>query len=264
RTLRDSISLTIGGTLATYPLDIESSRKLHDALFAPVAGDLAGLDHLVFEPDGAMLQLPINLLTADQAGAEAYHARVNGGGDEFDFRGIRWLGRGTAISTALSPASFRGGRRIPASQASRAYLGLGENVPVGPMSRTVLMRDLPTSRDQNCMVPLASWNRPIPANELRLGSQAFGSTRSDLLTGAAFTDTAIKERDDLGDFRVLHFATHGLVTAPRPGCPAQPALLTSFGEQGSDGLLEFGEIFELDLDADLVILSACDTASLAG
>ena len=42
------------------------------------------------------------------------------------------------------------------------------------------------------------------------------------------------------------------------------ALLTSFGGPGSDGLLQFAEVFELKLDADLVILSACDTASLAG
>ena len=65
-------------------------------------------------------------------------------------------------------------------------------------------------------------------------------------------------------FRILHFATHGVVTPPRPGCPAQPALLTSFGGPGSDGLLEFSDVFDLDLDADLVILSACDTASAAG
>jgi CHAT domain-containing protein len=53
------------------------------------------------------------------------------------------------------------------------------------------------------------------------------------------------------------------VTAPRPECPARPALLTSFGEQESDGLLTFREIFDLRLDADLVILSACDTAGKA-
>ncbi len=61
----------------------------------------------------------------------------------------------------------------------------------------------------------------------------------------------------------MHFATHGLVTAPRPECPARPALMTSFGEGESDGLLTFSEIFDLKIDADLVILSACDTAGKA-
>jgi len=67
-------------------------------------------------------------------------------------------------------------------------------------------------------------------------------------------------RSDLSEYRILHFATHGLVTPPNPACPAKPALLTSFGGDGSDGLLSFDEIFELNLDADIVILSACDTA----
>jgi len=64
----------------------------------------------------------------------------------------------------------------------------------------------------------------------------------------------------MSEYRILHFATHGLVTAPRPSCPAKPALLTSFGGGDSDGLLSFDEIFDLKLDADIVILSACDTA----
>jgi CHAT domain-containing protein/tetratricopeptide (TPR) repeat protein len=262
--LRDSISLSIGGVTATYPFDVDSSRKLYDAVFGPISGDLARLEHLVFEPDGALLQLPVNLLTADQAGVDSYHARVEAGGDEFDFRGIRWLGRDKAISTALSPASFRDARRAPPSMAGRAYLGLGQNEPVGAIAQAALVRGLPESTDPSCALPVASWNRPIPADELIAASQVFGDARSDLLTRAAFTDTAIEQRGDLDMFRILHFATHGVVTPPRPGCPAQPALVTSFGGPGSDGLLEFGDVFDLNLDADLVILSACDTASTAG
>jgi hypothetical protein len=53
--------------------------------------------------------------------------------------------------------------------------------------------------------------------------------------------------------------------SPRRGLavPARPALVTSFGDSGSDGLLTFREIFDLKLDADVVILSACDTAGMA-
>jgi CHAT domain-containing protein len=84
-----------------------------------------------------------------------------------------------------------------------------------------------------------------------------------IVTGDGFTDTAIENRTDLDEYRIIHFATHGVVTAARPKCPTQPALLTSFGGQGSDGLLTFRDIFDLNLDADIVILSACDTAGTA-
>jgi CHAT domain-containing protein len=84
-----------------------------------------------------------------------------------------------------------------------------------------------------------------------------------VITGDGFTDQAVASESDLSQYRILHFATHGVVTAPRAKCPSQPALLTSFGGKGSDGLLTFREIFDLNLDADVVILSACDTAGKA-
>jgi len=263
-TLRDSISVTVGGVNATYPFDVDTSRRLFDGLLGPVATDLAQVKHLVFEPDGALMELPVNLLVASQAGVDAYHQRTKAGGDEYDFRGLDWLGRGRAISTALSPASFRDARKAPSSKAASLYLGLGQNQPVGQVSRASLVRGVDAGSDPGCDIPLAAWNRPISAEELLTASRELGQGRSELITGAAFTDTAIEARSDLDNYRIVHFATHGIVTAPRPSCPVRPALLTSFGGEGSDGLLQFGDIFDLELDADLVILSACNTAALAG
>lgn len=262
-TLRNSISVTVNGVRSTYPFDLDADQALSDALLGPARADLAGLRHLVFEPDGAMLQLPLNLLLTDSAGVDAYRKRVEAGGDEFDFTGIGWLGRNTSVSTALSAASFRDARAAPASRAVRVYLGLGQNQPLGAVTTLPAVRGavIPAGGfDTGCDWPVGTWNQPVSAAELQQAAGLFGQGRSALLTGAAFTDSAIEHRADLADYRVVHFATHGLVTAPRPGCPARPALLTSFGGGDSDGLLRFDEIFGLKLDADLVILSACDTA----
>ena len=264
--LRDSISVTVNGVRSTYPFDIESAVKLSDALLAPVAGDLGGVRHLIFEPDGAMLQLPLNLLITDKAGVAAFRDRVdNQGGDEFDMRGIAWLGRDRAVSTALSAASFRDARKAPASSAARAYLGMGQNLPLGASGGFTGVRGVTgVSAEQGCEWPASTWNNPISSGELKDAASTFGMARPELLTQAAFTDSAVKNRADLAEFRIVHFATHGLTSAPREGCPARPALLTSFGGGDSDGLLRFDEIFNLKMDADLVILSACDTASAAG
>ncbi|MET0178920.1 MAG: CHAT domain-containing protein, partial [Novosphingobium sp.] len=114
-----------------------------------------------------------------------------------------------------------------------------------------------------CDWPIETWQAPISPDELLFAKAKLNQGGSEVRTKAAFTDTALLADPTLDEYRVLHFATHGLVTAPRPDCPARPALVTSFGDQGSDGLLTFREIFDLKLDADLVILSACDTAGMA-
>jgi CHAT domain-containing protein len=113
---------------------------------------------------------------------------------------------------------------------------------------------------------LSSWAQPISAKELQIAGgilRQFDPNGVDIVTRDQFTDTAIKARADLDQYRILHFATHGVVTARAAKCAAQPALLTSFGGSGSNGLLTFRDIFDLHLDADLVILSACDTAGKA-
>jgi CHAT domain-containing protein len=261
--LRDTISTVENGKRVTYAFDVGLSHQLYAELFGPFDPQLAGVKHLIFEPDGAMLRLPPNLLVVDQASVDAYKQRAAAGGDaEFDFRGIRWLGRDRDISTSVSPRSFAELRRAPPSVAPKDYLGLGENTP--PAASAAAM--VPAAADRDCILPLASWSNPISARELQVAAaivSAFDPNGVQIVTRDGFTDTGLEARGDLTQYRIIHFATHGVVTSRAPKCAAQPALLTSFGGSGSDGLLTFREIFDLHLDADLVILSACDTAGKA-
>jgi CHAT domain-containing protein len=104
--------------------------------------------------------------------------------------------------------------------------------------------------------PLKEASKELQTVGSGLGSDAV------IVTGAAFNDGAIAKRTDLEQYRVVYFATHGLL--PEPGsCLPEPALLTSVGDGSSDGLLDVSKIIGLKLDADLVVLSACDTGSTA-
>lgn len=264
--LRETIAVVENGQLLTYPFDVKRARSLYVALAGPIADRLAATRKLVFEPDGAMLRLPIGLLVTDQASVDAYARRGLRPGaseaDEFNFTGVAWLARGTDISTAVSAKAFKDVRSAAPAAGTRQYIGFGHNAPPPPLLQLTAVR--PTGADGiDCNWPLANWNRPIPAAELLTARSIIGAGRAEVVTDAAFTDTGVTRRSDLSQYRVLHFATHGLVTAPRPECPVRPALLTSFGGQGSDGLLSFREIYDLTIDADLVILSACDTAGTA-
>lgn len=262
--LRDTISTVENGQRTTYPFDVGLSHQMYVELFGPFEAVMPAVTHLIFEPDGAMLRLPPNLLVMDQASVDAYQKRAAAGTEEaaYDFRGIAWLGRDRDISTTVSPRSFAQLRSAPPAAGRKQYLGLGENTPPSAAAAGLV----PAAADRDCMLPLSSWSRPISAKELQTAStilKPFDAAGVEVVTGDQFTDTALERREDLGDYRIIHFATHGVVTSRAAKCPAQPALLTSFGGNGSDGLLTFKEIFDLRLDADLVILSACDTAGQA-
>lgn len=261
--LRDTISKVENGKRITYAFDVGLSHQMYAELFGPFETEIASAKHLIFEPDGAMLRLPPNLLAMDQASVDAYKQRAAAGGDaEFDFRGINWLGRDRDISTSVSPRSFADLRNAPLSSAPKDYLGFGQNAPPAVSATAVA----PAAADRDCILPISSWMHPISAHELQVAAEivsSFDPKGVQVVTGDGFTDTGVEARDDLDQYRIIHFATHGVVTSRAAKCAAQPALLTSFGGKGSDGLLTFRKIFDLRLDADLVILSACDTAGKA-
>jgi CHAT domain-containing protein len=143
-------------------------------------------------------------------------------------------------------------------------MGFAEHMPVAMDGRA---GNSLVSIGSGCQVELetiASLSRqlaPIDKSELFKAGAALGLAHTPMLTDAEFTDTAVLGRKDLDQFQVLHFATHGL-TEGQWGCAkSPPALVTSMGSEGSDGILSFNEIARLRLDANLVVLSACETAS---
>ena len=103
---------------------------------------------------------------------------------------------------------------------------------------------------------------PETAGELRRVAKALKSGRDSIYLGAEVTETKVRSLP-LDQYRVVYFATHGLL----PGelrCQSQPALALSppdgsSGGRDADGLFEASEIATLKLDADLVVLSACNT-----
>lgn len=263
-TIRESIVVVEDGRTVTYPFDIEASRRLYLALFGPVSDAMGNVQHLIFEPDGAMLRLPVNLLVTDEASVERYIERVDvNGGDPYDYRGTAWLGKAMQVTTSVAPSSFRDVRAARPSDARAEYLGLGQNTPLTAGAGTAGGTRASFLMTSECAWAPGTWDDPIAADELYAAASLFGAQNSRVIVQDGFTDTALGQMEGLDEYRILHFATHGLVTAPRPACPARPALLTSFGDQNSDGLLTFSEIYDLQIDADLVILSACDTAGTA-
>lgn len=261
--LRDTIVRIENDQFVTDPYDVALAHQLYLDLFGPVSAEMAEVEHLIYEPDGALLELPPGLLVMDRGSVDAYTTRVaRPDADLYDFTGVNWLARGRDVTTSVSPKAFVDVRAAPASRASRAYIGLGENARPAPVASFLAPQPVASTFDR-CAWPTEAWMNPISARELRAAQAYLGEDRSALVLGSDFSDTAIAARDDMASYQVVHFATHGLVTAPRPDCPARPALLTSFGPGGSDGLLTFREIYDLRIDADLVILSACDTAGMA-
>jgi CHAT domain-containing protein len=171
-----------------------------------------------------------------------------------------WAATATSARRSARAHSPSSGR-APVS-GPEEYLGLGENTPPSTSAEGLV----PAAADRDCILPISSWAHPISAKELEVAAsilKQYDPNGVQIVTRDQFTDTALEARGDLNQYRILHFATHGVVTARAAKCAAQPALLTSFGGSGSDGLLTFREIFDLQLDADVVILSACDTAGKA-
>ncbi len=269
-------------TVPAGDFDTDLAYDLYLRLLGPVASALADAEDIVFVGVGALAEMPIHLLATARSAAGANGAEA--------LRGVPWLIRRHAVTSLPDVASLEGlrGRAARASGAAKAFLGIGDpvigtasvmrcgddaaiagltrsgtNAAAGDLlsASSVLAAGLDTRlADPDAVRGLA--RLPDTRCELERIARTVGS--ADLLLDARATEGRLKELDDggqLSDYRVISFATHGLRAGETGGEPALVLTPPTIATARDDGLLTASEVAAFDLDADWVILSACNTAS---
>src|SRR5215217_3785503 len=205
-----------------------SAVKLYESLLKPAEAQLRGRTNLLIVPDNTLWDLPFQTL-------------VNSAN--------RFLIEDAAISYAPSLTVLREmtkRRKVEAAHASPPTLLALGNPLVG--SET-LKRAALTLRDGK-LDPL-----PEAEEEVKALGRLYGASRSKVYIGADAREDRVK--GEASGARILHFATHGILNN---ASPMYSHLALAEGGAGEDGLLEAWELMQLNLHADLVVLSACETA----
>ena len=247
RKVRAGIEMT---TDALPTFDVASARALYDDTLGPVAPQLSGAQALVVAPSGPLLALPFAVLLTGPASPN-------------ELAGAPWLIRQVSLAHVPSAANFVALRKAGASAAANPWLGFGGFRPV-TLAQARASFPAATCRDSAALLaglpPLASALR-----ELAAARQVVGASPADEMLGASFTVPAV-EHADLKGYRILHFATHALLPAELR-CEDEPAIITSAPPGATDAsaaLLTASDIVGLQLDANLVILSACNSGGPGG
>ncbi|HKQ79398.1 MAG TPA: CHAT domain-containing protein [Blastocatellia bacterium] len=215
--------------LATRDLGFRVSvRKLYQLLLKPAEAQLRGSANLIIAPDDKLWDLPFQALLAPDG---------------------RYLLERSAVSyvpslTVLREMKAQRDRRRT-DPAGATLLALG-NPSLG--KRTVERAAL-ALRDEK-LTPL-----PEAEEEVKALGRLYGASRSKVFIGAEAREDRLKI--EAGQAGILHFATHGMMNN---ASPMYSHLVLAQGDTNEDGLLEAWELMQLDLKAELAVLSACETA----
>ena len=249
---------------STRPFDTQTSFDLYQKVLAPVEDTLRAKPRLSLVLSGALTSLPPQLLvTRDPAGKA--------------LKDVDWLIRTHSVTVLPSVASLK----VLHSKSSVA----GGEKPLIGFAAPIFDRD-PQQLEQNVRIAtdvtasrgirgtvadiaeLKTALPPLPetANELREVAASVHADPADIILGPEATETRVKQ-EKLDQYRIVYFATHGLVAgqvADFAKLNAEPALVLSLPEtptEFDDGLLTASEVAQLKLNADWVVLSACNTAA---
>jgi CHAT domain-containing protein len=280
--LRKSLDAGVA-TIDDIPaFDVALSHNLYKTILEPVSTSLHGKKVMLTVPHAELGQLPLALLTT-KPDAQAPKAK---GGDFTEYRKTAWLIKDIAVAQLPSVTALAALRNLPAPPADRRnFIGFGD--PFFSMDQAKIAANTAV-RAGNAMatrgIPLKLRSAPKTAGVssaelallprlpdtkeelLEIGKALSADPNQDIFLNKDASVSRVMEMD-LSKRQVVMFATHGLVPGELDGL-TQPALALSApdvtGEVKGDGLLTMEKILTLKLNADWVVLSACNTASGEG
>lgn len=210
-----------------------------------------------FRPIGALESLPLGVLVTQAPGAEPKSLS--------DYRDIAWFARDHALTVLPSVGALRALRKFASGTSAVApFVGIGNPVLEGTpdVARGIKLASL--FRGAVADVAAVRQLSPLPetADELRAVAKAMGAGEEDLYLAERASEPLLRQAG-LDRYRVVQFATHGLMSGELPAL-AEPALVLTPPREATpdnDGLLTASKIATFKLNASWVVLSACNTAA---
>jgi CHAT domain-containing protein len=230
--------------------DLATAYKLYTALFGPAEKYLEGVSVLSVVASGDLLRFPLAALVT-----EPHISAVNG-----DYRAVPWLLRRVALSYFPSPRIFVNLRQKGGGTAgTQPFIGFGD---FRPASRAQLAAAFPPDRCTDDFRALGALETlPDTKVEVTAIGTRLGAGARDVILGEAFTKARVMS-PDVGRSRIVLLATHALLPTDLK-CQPGPSIVVSVPANALNaeaGFLRPGDIEKLKLDAELVVLSACNTA----
>jgi CHAT domain-containing protein/tetratricopeptide (TPR) repeat protein len=275
-------------TLGKLPVyDFKKAYELYSVLLKPSEYLWRDAKDIILLVSGPMSQIPLSILPT-----RSFQLEPEKGELFSNYRDAPWLIKNFSVTTVPSLSSFVSLRTLPrGAQTRKAFAGFGDpyfnkiqmSKALSENKRLAAeryngdyklhVRGIRLTKDGNLdsnnilSCDIESLSRlPDTAQEIQSIAAVLGATsEQDVYLGQRASEKQVKTMN-LSDRRVIAFASHALVPYDLDGLD-QPAIALSASSvtgDDDDGLLTMGEIMELKLNADWVVLSACNTGAAQG
>ena len=216
---------------------VRAGLSLYERLIKPAESYLSKKSKLVIIPDGVLNYLPFEVLLTETTDVNS----------DASYSDLPFLVKKYPVSYVQS-ASVLKSLLSPMTTASNSGSG----------SKRIIAFGDPAYEEDPAIVAAQGYRRlEYSGEEVKKIASFFKPGSYEIFLNKEATEENVKREGELKKYNYLHFATHGFINEDKPDLSS--LVLCQQNRSGEDGLLQAQEIFNLKLNADLVVLSACQT-----